>query len=267
MNMTVEKEKPEKIKVRDNLYQYYYIDEDDDAPNSIFACINGENKKALLIDTAYAKFSEKVKKDLEENGIEPEIVILSHYHPDHAAGAAVFAGCPIYASRYYENNYENCQVWRPDLTFVRPTHLINNGDSLTFGSFHLTFTYAPGHSRCLVLTFINDDVLHVGDLLMFSKDDKPTLPYISDGGGFKQHIQSLELLKTIDYNTMLIPHGHFLNDKDKITEDIDERIYYLQRLLDSDGSPSLAECLKKDISRYANPEFHNINLIQLMGEL
>jgi len=262
--MTVNEMK--KIKIRDNLYQYFFIEEDGESPNSIFVCINEENKKALLIDTAYAEFSQKVKKDLAENDIEPEILILSHYHPDHTAGCTVFSGCPIYAGPYYENNYENCKVWRPDLTFVRPTHFIKDGDSLTFGSFHLKFIYAPGHSKCMLMTLINDDVLHAGDLLMFDAEDKPTLPYVSTGGSFKEHIDSLECLKRMDYNSMVVPHGHILNDKEKIKENIDDRVYYLKRVLSSNGTLPLTDCLRNDLPGYANPEFHDTNLIQLMAE-
>lgn len=261
------KDEMQKIKIRENLYQYYFIEDDGVSPDSIFVCINRETKKALIIDTAYEEFSEKVKKDLAVDGIEPEIVVLSHYHPDHTAGAVVFQGRPLYANQYYADNYDNCQIWKPGLTFVRPTHLIKDGDSLTFGTFHIKFIYAPGHSQCMVLSLINDDVLHVGDLLMFDRDDRPTLPYVSTGGGFKQHIDSLERLKTIAYNTMVVPHGHLLNDKDKITENIDDRIYYLKRVLSSNGTLPLAACLKNDISRYANSEsFHDTNLIQLMAE-
>ncbi|NIM11798.1 MAG: MBL fold metallo-hydrolase [Candidatus Aminicenantes bacterium] len=258
----------EKIMVRDNLYQYFFTGDKDPSINSIFACINRSESpaKALLIDTAFPEYAQMVKKDLEENGIQPEIVVLSHYHPDHTAGCTVFPGCPIYASEFYEDNLENCKRWQPNFTFLPATHVIKDGDTLSFGTFHIRFIHAPGHSRCHLMSVINNDILHVGDLLMFEADNKTTLPYISMGGSFKQHINSLERIKTLDYNIMLIPHGHVFTGKDKTIEEIDDRIYYLKRVLNSKGTLPVAVCLKKDISNYAHTEYHETNLIQLMIE-
>lgn len=258
----------EKIMVRENLCQYFFPEDKALSINSIFAFINrsGSPAKALLIDTAFPELAQMVKKDLEENGIQPEIVVLSHYHPDHSAGCTVFPGCPIYASEFYEDNLENCKRWEPTLTFLRATHLIKDGDTLSFGTFHFRFIHAPGHSHCSLMSIINHDVLHAGDLLMYEAGDKISLPYISMGGSFKQHIASLERIKTLNYNIMLIPHGHFLSDKEKIIEEIDDRIYYLKRVLNSNGTLPVAACLKRDISNYAHIETHDTNLIQLMIE-
>ena len=52
-------------------------------------------KKALIIDTAYPTHAKQVKDDLEKNGIKPEKVIISHFHPDHAGGSSVFGECEI----------------------------------------------------------------------------------------------------------------------------------------------------------------------------
>jgi glyoxylase-like metal-dependent hydrolase (beta-lactamase superfamily II) len=258
----------EKITVRDNLYQYFFTGGGEPSVNSIFVCLKEDAGKtqALLIDTAFPAYAQRVKKDLEDNGIQPEIVVLSHYHPDHAAGCPVFSGCRIYVSEFYEDNLENCKRWEPEFTFVRPTHLIKDGDTLSFGSFHLKFIYAPGHSQCNVMCLINGEVLHVGDLLMFEAGNKRVLPYISMGGSFKQHIESLEGIKNLAYNTMLIPHGPLLNDKDKINAEIDDRVYYLKRVLNSKGTLPLAACLKEDISAYAHARYHETNLMQLMLE-
>jgi glyoxylase-like metal-dependent hydrolase (beta-lactamase superfamily II) len=262
--MSSRSDEPEKIKIRDNFFQYFFKEDDSGEPNSLFVCIDDAGKKALILDTAFERLAGKVKKDLEEQGIKPGIVILSHYHPDHAAGTSVFKDCRIYASEFYEDNYGNCQRWNPNDTFISPTDLIKDGDSLTFGSFQLKFRHAPGHSQCSVLTLINEDVLYIGDLLMFSEDDTLTLPYISMGGSFKEHSQSLEKIKTMDYNILICAHGHFLTDKGKITEAIDDWLYYLNRVSDSMGTLPLAVCLKKDIAAYAHTEYHDNNLMYLM---
>jgi glyoxylase-like metal-dependent hydrolase (beta-lactamase superfamily II) len=257
----------EKITPRDNLYQYFFNVEDDIKIINAFACIDGDRKKALLIDVPYPETAEMVKKDLENDGIQVETIILSHFHPDHVSGCPVFSGCAIYASQHYEENFENCQRWRPDLTFARPTHLLKEGESMVFGSFSFRFLESPGHSRCGLLTLINDDVLHIGDLMMFDGEYRPTIPYIAMGGGFKQHIDSLERIKRLEFDTMIIPHGPTLNDQNEITEHVDDRIYYLNRVLTSKGTLPLAVCLKKDISHYTHTQYHDTNLLQLMLEV
>jgi glyoxylase-like metal-dependent hydrolase (beta-lactamase superfamily II) len=254
----------EKNKIRDNLFQYLFKEDDNGEPNSLFVCVDDTGKKALILDTAFERLAGKVKTDLEEQGIQPEIVLLSHYHPDHTAGTPVFKDCRIYASEFYEDNYGNCQRWNPNLTFIRPTDLIKDGDSLSFASFQFKFFHAPGHSLCSVLTLINEDVLYIGDLLMFSAEDTLSLPYISMGGSFKEYIQSLEKIKTMDYNILVCAHGHFLTDKGKIIETIDDWLYYLNRVSDSMGTLPLAVCLKNDIAAYAHTEYHDNNLMYLM---
>jgi glyoxylase-like metal-dependent hydrolase (beta-lactamase superfamily II) len=254
----------EKIKIRDNIFQYFFKEDNNGEPNSIISIIDDTRKKAVILDTAFEPLAQHVKADLQRQGIQPELVILSHYHPDHAAGAAVFKDCRIYASEFYEDNYGNCQRWNPELTFIEPTDIIKDGDTLSFGTFNLKFTHAPGHSQCTIITSINEDVLYVGDLLMFSADNTLTLPYISMGGSFEEHIQSLEKIKTINYNILSCAHGHSLSDKDKITEILDDWIYYLSRVLDSMGTLPLSVCLKNDISRYANTKYHDNNLMYLI---
>ena len=261
--MTSSSDNMEKIRIRDNLFQYHFNRDENGEPNSIYVGIDDRRNKALILDTAFLSCAEHVKKDLEEQGIEPEVVILSHYHPDHAGGTPVFQHCRLYASEFYLVNYENCQRWHPDLTFIPPTDVIKDGDTLTFGSFNFRFIYAPGHSNCTVLTLINEDVLHIGDLLMLSEDDKLTLPYISMGGSFDEHIRSLEKIKTIAYNLLAFGHGHLSSEKEKNTAMIDDLLYYLNRVQDSMGTLPLAVCLRNDITTYAHTEYHDNNLMYL----
>ena len=262
--MSGQNDNMEKIKIKENFFQYFFKEDDNGEPNSIFVCIDDSRKKALIVDTAFKRLAEQVETDLEEQGIKPEIVVLSHYHPDHAGGTPVFKDCRIYASEFYEDNHGNCQRWCPDLTFLKPTDLIKDGDTLSFGLFNFKFTHAPGHSQCTVMTLIDEDILYVGDLLMFSMDDTLTLPYISMGGSFQEHIQSLEKIKTINYNTLVCAHGHPIDEKGKAAEIIDDWLYYLNRVLDSMGTLPLAVCLKNDISKYANTKYHDNNLMYLM---
>lgn len=256
----------EKIKIKENVYQYYFASRKNDEANSIFALLDEKRQRALLIDTAYPAYAEQVKKDLITNNITVEAIVFSHYHPDHTAGCSVFPDCRIYASRFYDDNYFNCSRWEPEYTYIRPTHLVADGEQLDYGDFKLTFIEAPGHSTCNLFIRINEDVLHVSDVLMFNNENKPCLPYISMGGTFREHIQTLKRLQTMTYHTLIMAHGHPLNGKEEALAQIDHRLYYLEKLLNSNGSLALAGCLKEKYSFYANQEFHDNNLLHLMME-
>jgi glyoxylase-like metal-dependent hydrolase (beta-lactamase superfamily II) len=134
---------------------------------------------------------------------------------------------------------------------------------MTFGDFKLKFHPAPGHSRCSIITEINGKILQIGDLLMINVDRKNTLPYIADGGGFIEHIKSLELIKKLDPEAIIVPHGGFIDNKKRISDLVDDRVFYLEQVLNSKGALPVEKCLKNDISWYDNLEFHDINLIHL----
>jgi len=65
---------------------HFYDDHNPKMEVNITALISGEN--ALLIDTGYKKHAEEILEELEKRGIKVTDVVLSHYHPDHAAGAS-----------------------------------------------------------------------------------------------------------------------------------------------------------------------------------
>lgn len=256
-----------KTTVADGFYLYTFADYSEKHAYTVTVLVRNEagpDKRALIIDPSYPEFAEQVKADLQMQGITPEVIVLSHYHPDHSSGCTVFPQCRIYVHEQYEYNYDNCRVWEPGYTYLRATHLIRGGDSLSFGDFTLKFRYAPGHSRCSVITGINDKILQVGDLLMIGVDRKNTLPYISDGGSFQEHIKSLVLIKELDPDAIIIPHGGLIDNKIRIRDLVDDRVYYLEQVLNSKGELPVEKCLKYDVSWYGNLEFHDTNTIHLL---
>lgn len=262
-----------KLTVNDGFYLYTFTDYSEKHANTITVLIRNQlyqdgqhkelNKRALIIDPSYPEYMEKVKVDLQSQGIEPEIVVLSHYHPDHASGCVVLPHCAIYVNEHYENNYHNCHLWEPSYTFLRASHLIHSGDSLSFDDYKLRFHSAPGHSKCSIITEITNKIFHIGDLIMICVDRKNSLPYIADGGSFEEHIKSLELIKKLDPDAIVVPHGGFIDNKKKISDLVDDRIFYLEHVLNSQGELSIEKCLKHNISWYENLEFHDTNIIQL----
>jgi len=251
-----------KVNVIENVYLYIFTDKDAKHQDAITVIV--QDGRALVIDTAFPEYAERVKQNLETQGIEPKIVIFSHYHADHAAGGAVFSQCEIYANEFYELNYNNCRIWEPQYDFIRPGHLLRGGDHLTFGHFNLEFIHAPGHSNDSLITRITDKIIHPGDLIMMTKDKKASLPFIADHGNFQEHIASLGRLKELAPEILLLPHGGLVDNKEGIIEMIDDRVYYLESTLGSFGTLPLPACLRNDISGYDFLEFHDTNLMRML---
>ncbi len=249
----------EKIQVSDGVFQYCFSGDDyTKLGYNIYAIV--ADRKALLIDTAYPPQAKMVRKDLEDSGITVSKVIISHFHPDHVAGSSIFNDCEIIGSKYYKVNINNCRRWSSQYTYLEPKTLIKHEDVLEFGEFKLKFLYTPGHSNCSISTIINNKFLHVGDLLMFSDTGKPLLPIVTINGSFFEHISSLELIKNTNIYNIFLSHGNRLIGKEKIQNEIDDKIFYLKKLQDSKGNIRLEDCLQRPLDHYDSIEWHETNL-------
>lgn len=218
-------------------------------------------KEVLMIDAGYFKQGLVVKKYLDQNNIELKEILLSHYHPDHAAGINAFNDPKISASHLYASNYNNCtHKWDKDHDYKKPTSLIYNLDERNEEGLHLKFYEAPGHSACSLLIQINKGVLHIGDLMMRSPKGKPTLPYLTPGGGFEEHIESLQKIKNLQPKCLIISHGDPIVGKEAIDLALNKRIHYLETMLTTQGKCSLEEALAGNIDDWAYKGWHRYNL-------
>ncbi len=252
----------EKTVLDENIILYTFINRD--AEHSDTITVIHQDGEALLVDTAYPEYAEQVRADLEQQGIRPTVVVLSHYHPDHVSGCSVFPQCEIYAHHQYEYNYGNCQIWEPRYVYIHPRSLVKGGDSLDFGNYHLEFYDAPGHSKCGLIIRITPAIFHIGDLIMITRERKDTLPYISDGGGFQEHIDSLRAVKQLKAEHIFVPHGGLVSGTEEINRRIDDRLFYLKSTLSSRGAQPLEKCLKQPIDQYRHLEFHDTNMLRLL---
>jgi len=249
--------------LKEDLILYQFTDKQARLGDTIVV-IKDENQKALLIDTAFPEYSQRVKEDLQGRGVTVTTLVLSHYHSDHVSGCPVFGDCEIYAGEQYERNYNNCKVWEPGYTYVVPNRLVKDGDRLVFGTYDLEFLLAPGHSLCSLITRVTPEIIHVGDLIMNTWDGLAALPFITDGGDFMQHMESLEKIKQLNPGIMLLPHGGAIQGRENIHGMVEKRLYYLEKTSGSMGTLPLPACLMDDIANYDHLEFHDTNLEQLL---
>lgn len=242
------------IKIENGVCQYIFED-----GINITVLIDGN--KALLIDTGFPEHASEVLEGFKNEGIRATKIFLSHYHPDHAAGATVLTNVPLICSRHYEENYRNCsESWDTENNYRKPDKIFNHNNEEHFGKFHLRFLEAPGHSKCSTIIVINNTIANVGDLVMQDLDGKPVLPGISYDGSVKAHIQSLELIKTMNIKKLIMGHGNPIIGQKEIQNAIDDRLYYLKKVRDSKGNISLEDCLCGNVEEWSFVQFHENNI-------
>ena len=228
-----------KIEIEKDLFVYQFEPlEEGNVGSNIYVLANGS--EALLIDAGY---EHQLKQILQEINHRYAIVgvIPSHFHPDHIDGIRLLNKPQIYGNQYA---VDTIQLYMPeDLGILMPTKAIDHESTLEFGRFKLRFEHAPGHSDCSMLIHINHNYVHVGDLYITMNDGYDVLPFVK-WANVPLHIQSLERLKSIRGN-LFLGHGVFSLDTDLAETGIDDRLSYLNTLLESDNKCTVQEALQK----------------------
>lgn len=249
-------------KISDSIEQFVFLEDENALEINITVIYHG--KKALLIDAGYISQGLELKNHLNEKDIEVTDIILTHYHPDHAAGANMFPEARLSCSRHYEGNYIKCNDrWHASHDYRKPDETIKDRDEITFGETSLIFYETPGHSECSLIVLINNQILHVGDLIMKNANDCPALPYISIGGSFEEHIASLKRILSLSCNQLLLSHGAPIFGKSNIDDAIKLRLFYLESVIKTHGKEDLENLLVGGSNAWRFTKWHSYNLENL----
>jgi glyoxylase-like metal-dependent hydrolase (beta-lactamase superfamily II) len=191
------------------------------------------DKGILLIDAGIDKDKgKKIKKILEEAGINPKYLLLSHHHADHTGGAKFlkeYFGLslisskeekvfienpmlePIYLSQGAKpiNQFLNKWILSSPVTIDYTTSEINFKD--------LDFLDLSGHSMGMVGVRVGDFVF-AGDGF-FSEEvlEKYKVPYFHD---FEKFRERMKFLKEMNFKYIVPSHGgiYTKEEADKIIE-------------------------------------------------
>jgi glyoxylase-like metal-dependent hydrolase (beta-lactamase superfamily II) len=154
---------------------------------------------------------ERIGVLIDNYGIRPEHIILTHAHYDHVCAAGELKN--KYGSRLvmhnneksvYELTKEKCLVWGfESADFPQPDILVNNGDRISIGSGFLEVIHTPGHTPggiCL----LGEKTLFTGDTLFKGSVGRTDLP----GGNTEQLLGSLKKIAALPPETrVLCGHG------------------------------------------------------------
>jgi glyoxylase-like metal-dependent hydrolase (beta-lactamase superfamily II) len=221
--------------------------------NSITALIN--DKKALLIDTAFENQALLVFEEMKSNGIEIENIIISHFHDDHMQGLKALPKVPVYGSIHYKTTLD---MWteKEEHKYFTPTNIIEEEYSINFGKHSITLIPFPGHSLCTLIIKINEQYIHIADELMFSIDGLPILPS-ADPHCIKRHIESLNKLKKFISFILIPSHGLEIHGSQKIEREINNRVAYFSSVLNNSGRISFEEAIKDCDCKFLHSEWHD----------
>lgn len=187
-------------------------------------------RSLLMIDSGYAEHGRLLKEFIQQNQLNLEILLLSHYHPDHAAGAAILNPSYLGCSEKYYANYETCSKrWDPQHEYFKPTVLLKDGQIIEFYNHRIRVHYSGGHSTCSVVYGIDDLYCHVGDLVMRDVNDQMTFPCISQDGSVDGYARGFESLKQYNNPILLLSHGHSIKFS-KVESTLENYVRYLNEV-------------------------------------
>jgi glyoxylase-like metal-dependent hydrolase (beta-lactamase superfamily II) len=164
--------------------------------------------RALLIDPGDE--AHRLQGAMDELGVEPEAILLTHTHFDHIGAVAPLAratAAPVYCPReelavladpnaFFGAMFGPVEGWEAE-------HAIDGGQRLQLAGFDIDVVATPGHSPGHV-TFVLDGALFSGDVLFQGSVGRTDLP----GADHETLMASIAgLLERFDDDTKVHP-GH-----------------------------------------------------------
>jgi glyoxylase-like metal-dependent hydrolase (beta-lactamase superfamily II) len=136
--------------------------------------------RALLIDPGDE--APRLQKAMDELGVQPEAILLTHTHIDHIGAVAPIAGAsgaPVYCPRAELDILRDpASFFPPQWGTVDPWEAeqpLDGGERLQLAGFDVDVVPTPGHSPGHV-TFVIDGALFSGDVLFQGSIGRTDLP-------------------------------------------------------------------------------------------
>ena len=168
-----------------------------------------KTKEAAIIDPG-ADFN-KIDKKLNELGLIPKIIILTHYHGDHIGAVKEFTdkyNLKIYIHKEDAEALNNSNMNLTKTMFGKGVSIkadveLKDGDEIDLGELKFKIIHTPGHTKGGICIKVGN-IMMTGDTLFNSSIGRTDLP----GGSFEEIITSIkEKIFKYDDDTLIYP-GH-----------------------------------------------------------
>ncbi len=174
-----------------------------------YLAYDSKTKEGVIIDPGDE--AERIIKKIEDIGMMPKFLLLTHGHGDHIGGVNDILEkykIPLYAGKGEEVLLDSSEknmsgsIGAP-VTCPMPERLLADGDIIEFGSIKLAVIQTPGHSPGGVC-YHSEDILYCGDTLFYGSIGRTDFP----GCSHEQLIDSIiRKLMVLPDETVCYP-GH-----------------------------------------------------------
>lgn len=114
--------------------------------NYIWCLIDEDTNRAAIVDPGQA---EPVERYLQEKGLELDVILITHHHPDHVGGVAEL-----------ERKFSPREIYGPkDSPFRGITQPLSEGDTVTWQQITFSVLEVPGHTLDHIAYVSEQDVI------------------------------------------------------------------------------------------------------------
>jgi glyoxylase-like metal-dependent hydrolase (beta-lactamase superfamily II) len=166
---------------------------------------------AVVVDTmTFRMQGARIRELAERLGRGPtQAIINTHYHRDHTHGNPAFASGTTVWSTQRTRDYLlkfDAPYWEGDAAGTLPNNTFDGVHELSVGGKTIRLEYlGRGHTGGdLVVLFVEDRVLHTGDL--FFNGRYPNID-LEAGGSVREWIDTLDRVMALDFDRVIPGHG------------------------------------------------------------
>ena len=178
---------------------------------------DAETLECAIVDPGMANADETatLTQYIEQNGLKPKLVLLTHGHVDHVAGLRAVCEryqLPVTMHRDGEKLLRQVEAYASVMGFNVPsladlaTHFIDDNDTLTLGNGSIECRYVPGHCPGSICYVLHDEkTVLTGDAIFHFSIGRTDLP----GGDYDLLVEKLRsrILTLPDDYRILPGHG------------------------------------------------------------
>jgi glyoxylase-like metal-dependent hydrolase (beta-lactamase superfamily II) len=178
------------------------------------------DRGSAIVDTmTFRMQGEEIRERAEQlSGREVEVILNTHYHMDHTHGNPAFpGGTRVVATKRTRELLDRFDAgsWEGDAAQTLPNETFDGSHEIALGGKTIrALSLGRGHtSGDLVVLFVEDRVLHMGDL--FFNGSYPNID-LEAGGSVEAWIATLDRVLALDGYDRVIPGHGAVSDREGI---------------------------------------------------
>lgn len=203
----------------------------------------------VFVDSGFKAQGEQLKRWLCQQGYNKSVVLLSHLHKDHYQGVLELDPEQIIGPSLFEHGLPD------ELESMRYKYRSWDDSIRIVDGLVINHRPTGGHSGCSALLKLDNQLLHVGDLIILNGDGRFSLPLVM--GNIDDYIKALNQIITSKCDGFL-GHGGYLPAK-KLVYGAERTLDYLVELQRVGCAYSVEDLSVLKHYPYSNLKYHAFN--------